>query len=171
MADNFYVRLAKYFEKVAEVMRGEADAASVFANASDIGGGRERVYAAFLKQHAPSKCNVFLGRFLFHEDGSESDQIDIIVTTDTAPRFDFHNQDGGGKSFSPVEGTLAVVSVKSKLDKKELFNSLMGSVRFHRQPPLIIVSPLRLKFLIMKIGHTRFSTQATVSRVVQYWIT
>ena len=74
---------------------------------------RERIYAEFLRQHAPSKCNVFLGGFLFDDDGSESSQLDVIVTTDTAPRFDFHNPDGGGKSFSPVEGTLGVASIKS----------------------------------------------------------
>jgi hypothetical protein len=126
MPKDFYTRLRTYYLKVAEVLRGEADAASVFTNTSDVGISRERVYAAFLRQHAPSKCNVFLGGFLFHEDGTESKQLDVIVTTDTTPRFDFHNQDGGGKSFSPVEGTLAIAAIKSTLDKKELFEALDG---------------------------------------------
>jgi len=87
---------------------------------------RELAYAEFLKQHAPSKCNVFLGGFLFDDDGTESKQLDIIITTDTAPRFNFHNKDGSGKSFSPVEGTLGVVSVKSTLNRAELFDALAG---------------------------------------------
>ena len=103
MPKNFYERLRDYYIKVGGVLRGEADAASIFPNPSDVGMSRERVYAEFLRQHAPSKCNVFLGGFLFDEDGNESRQLDIIVTTDTAPRFDFHNPDGSGKSFSPVE--------------------------------------------------------------------
>jgi hypothetical protein len=126
MAQTFFQRLRSYYISVAKVLRGEADAASVFANTTDIGMSREKVYAEFLRQHAPSKCNVFLGGFLFDEDGAESHQLDIIITTDTAPRFDFHNKDGSGKSFSPVEGTLGVVSVKSTLNKNELLDALAG---------------------------------------------
>jgi hypothetical protein len=66
---NFFVRLRKYYLNVAQVLRGEADAASVFPNTTDIGMSREKVYADFLRQHAPSKCNVFLGGFLFDDDG------------------------------------------------------------------------------------------------------
>ncbi len=126
MTQPFFERLRSYYLEVARVLRGEANAASIFANTTDIGISRELVYAEFLKQHAPSKCNVFLGGFLFDEDGAESEQLDIIITTDTAPRFDFHNKGGAGKSFSPVEGALGVVSIKSMLNKDELFNALKG---------------------------------------------
>lgn len=120
MPQDVFSRLRDYYNKVAEVMRGGAGAASIFPNNPDIGTSREKVYIQFLRQHAPSKCNVFMGGFLFDEDGAESKQMDIIITTDTAPRFDFHNQDGQGKSFSPVEGTLCAVSIKSTLNKAEL---------------------------------------------------
>lgn len=126
MPQNFFTRLRDYYLQVAEVLRGEADAASIFPNTTDVGMAREKVYANFLKEHAPSKCNVFLGGFLFDLNGIESKQIDVIVTTDTAPRFNFHNQEGGGKSFSPVEGTLCVASIKSNLDKQQLFDALDG---------------------------------------------
>ena len=126
MPKTFFDRLRDYYNSVASVLRGEAEAASIFPNSTDIGMSRERVYAEFLKQHAPTKCNIFLGGFLFDEDGAESKQLDIIITTDTAPCFNFHNQDGSGKSFSPVEGTLGVVSVKSTLNKNELFDALSG---------------------------------------------
>jgi Domain of unknown function (DUF6602) len=133
---NFHVRLRDYFLKVGEVFRGEAAAASVFANTTDIGVSRERIYADFLRQHAPSKCNVFLGGFLFHLDGTESKQLDVIVTTDTAPRYDFHNRDAGGKSFSPVEGTLGVASIKSMLDKAQLHDALAGIASIPATEPL-----------------------------------
>ena len=126
MTKDFYTRLREYYLKVGEVLRGEADAATIFPNPSDVGEKREQIYANFLRQHTPSKCNVFLGGFLFHKDGSESKQLDVIVTTDTAPRFDLHNPDGTGKAFSPVEGTLGVASIKSTLDKKQLFDALEG---------------------------------------------
>ncbi len=78
MPTNFFIRLREYYVKVAEVLRGDADAASIFPNSTDVGMSRERVYADFLKQHAPSKCNVFLGGFLFDEDGSESKQMEAM---------------------------------------------------------------------------------------------
>ena len=126
MADNIFERLRAYYEKVGAVLRDEAEVASIFPNASDIGTSRERVYAEFLRQLVPSKCNVFRGGFVFAEDGSESKQLDVIVTTDTTPRFDFPNPDGSDKSFAPVEGTLAVASIKSTLNKQGLFNALEG---------------------------------------------
>jgi hypothetical protein len=136
MPANFHTRLRNYYLKLGEVLRGDADAASVFPNTTDVGVGRERVYAEFLIQHAPSKCNVFLGGFLFHMNGDESKQLDVIVTTDTAPQFNFHNRDGGGKSFSPVEGTLGVASIKSTLDKAQLYDALGGIASIPPTEPL-----------------------------------
>ncbi len=133
MPKIFYDRLRDYYVSVAEVLRGEADAASIFPNPTDIGMAREKVYAEFLTQHVPSKCNVFMGGFLFDEDGNESKQIDIIVTTDTAPRFNFRNTD---KSFSPVEGPLGAVSVKSNLNRNELFDALSGIASIPPTKPL-----------------------------------
>lgn len=136
MPQPFFDRLRKYYLSVAAVLRGEADAASVFPNTTDVGMSRERTYAEFLKQHAPSKCNIFYGGFLFDEDGEESKQLDVIITTDTAPRFDLHNPDGSGKSFSPVEGTLGVISIKSNLNKHELFDALGGIASIPPTRPL-----------------------------------
>lgn len=107
-------------------MRGEAKASAIFPNSTDIGISRENIYVEFLRQHAPSKCNIFLGGFIFGDNGDESGQLDVIITTDTTPRFDFHNKDNKGKSFSPVEGTLGVASIKSTLNKTELENALIG---------------------------------------------
>lgn len=133
---NFFVELRNYYTLVAEVLRGQASVARIFPNMSDVGSSRERIYAEFLKQHAPSKCNVFFGGFLFDQDGTTSKQLDIIATTDTAPRFNFHNSDGSGKSFSPVEGTLGVFSIKSTLDRDQLFDALKGIASIPPTRPL-----------------------------------
>lgn len=117
-------RLRKYYTKVAQVLKGEAEAASVFPNSSDVGTSREKIYLEFIKNHIPSKCNAFLGGYIFDSFGNESKQLDIIITSDTAIKFDLFNKDGKGKSFAPVEGTIGVVSIKSKLDKEQLFDSL-----------------------------------------------
>lgn len=137
MAGDFYSRLRDYYLQVAKVLRGEAEAGAIFPNPTDVGQAREKVYAEFLRQHAPSKCNVFLGGFLFDEDGNESRQMDVIVTTDTAPRFNFHNSDGSGKSFSTLEGTLGVASIKSTLDKKQLYEALDGMASI---PPMASIA-------------------------------
>lgn len=126
MSKNFITRLRKYYENIGSVMRGEAIAADVFVNPTDIGGARENIYIDFLKENSPSKCNVFLGGYLFDDDGNESKQIDVIVTTDTSPQFKKLDTDGTGKSFSPVEGTLGIAEIKSRLTKEELLKALTG---------------------------------------------
>jgi hypothetical protein len=125
MAKPLFTRIRSHYDAVAATLRTAADAASVFANNGDVGQTREKAYLEFLKQSVPYKCNVFLGGFLFDENGAESKQMDVIVTTDTVPRY-FLPVGVDQKSFSPVEGTLAVVSVKSSLNKEQLFDALGG---------------------------------------------
>lgn len=126
MSKPFYDRLKDYYEKVATVLRGEADSASIFPNSSDIGLARENVYIEFLRAHAPTRCNIFLGGFLFDMEGNESRQLDVIITNDTTPQFNFHNKDGSGKAFANVEGTLGAVSIKSTLDGAQINDALEG---------------------------------------------
>ncbi len=106
MPKPIYERLRKYYKKVAEVLRGQASTSSIFPNTTDIGLSREGIYAELFRNHLPNKCNVFLGGFVFHEDGNESKQLDFIVNTDTTPRF--RPTPGFSKSFSPIEGTLGI---------------------------------------------------------------
>ena len=87
---------------------------------------REKIYAKFLTEHLPKKCGVSYGGFIFDDSGLESKQLDILITSDVSLRFDFHNEGNAGKTFSHIEGVLGVTSVKSTLDKKELFDALGG---------------------------------------------
>ena len=144
MPKPIYKRLAEYYVKVAEVLRGEASVASIFPNTTDIGLSREGIYAELLRNHVPSKCNVFLGGFVFDEDGNESKQLDIIVSTDTTPRF--RPTPGSAKSFSPIEGTIGIISIKSKLDKKELNDALDGIASI---PPMSALKG-RTSFAVLK---------------------
>lgn len=136
MAKPFYERLNSYFAQVGSVLRGEADAASIFLNTTDIGMSRERVYIDFLRTHLPSSCNVQFGGFLFGLDGHESKQIDVIVTADVCPQFNFANRGGQGKTFSCVDGTLAVASLKSNLDSTQLFDALDNVASTPSKSPL-----------------------------------
>src|SRR5712691_169128 len=126
MAKPFFERLKDYYEKVGSVLRGEADSVSVFPNSTDIGISRERIYAEFLRLHLPPACNIMYGGFLFGLDGSESKQIDVIITSHICPQFNLHNKSGDGKSFACIDGTLAVASLKSNLDTTELHDTLFN---------------------------------------------
>jgi len=136
LAKEFYRRLHTYFTNVGKVLRDEANAASIFPNTTDIGISRENIYARVLKEHLSSNCNVKLGGFIFGLDGSESKQIDIIISNDKSIQFDHLNTQNGGKSFSCIEGCIGVVSVKSSLDKKELTDSLENLASLPEKRPL-----------------------------------
>lgn len=123
MTKPFYERLKTYYQEVGKGLLSNANSAGIFPNSTDKGMMRENTYANFLKNHLPSACNVGFGGFVFDLDGSESGQIDIIITGNTCLRYKLL-VDGINKEFSCVEGTLGVVSVKSTLDSKELVNSL-----------------------------------------------
>jgi hypothetical protein len=132
----FFDRLENYYLKTAEKLRAASSTSSILPNTTDTGLSREMIYRDFLRQHVPRQCDVFLGGFLFGLDGTESRQTDIIVTSDTAPRFDFVSDTSDNKRFACVEGTLAVASVKSSLNKRDVFDVLDGIASIPRnQPP------------------------------------
>ncbi len=136
MPKPFYNRLIDYYARIGKVLRQRGKASSIFPNTTDIGQMRELTYADFLRAHAPSKCNIDYGGFLFSDNGEESNQLDIVIMSDAAPRYNFFNQNGGGKSFGPVEGCLGVACIKSNLNKKELFNSLKNIASIPRMQTL-----------------------------------
>jgi len=136
MTKAFFERLNAYYLAVGKVLRGEADAASIFPNTTDIGMSRENVYADFLKLHLPASCTVSLGGFLFDREGQESKQLDVLVVDDLAPQFNFLNRDGNGKTFACIDGCIGVASIKSTLDSKELRNALAGFASLPEKQPL-----------------------------------
>jgi hypothetical protein len=136
MPAPFFTRLRTYLDSIGKVLAGQAAVASVFPNGSDIGVSRERIYVDVLKQHIPASCNVFLGGFLFGSDGSESNQVDVIVTTDKALQFNFQNVQTGGKAFASVDGCIGVVSIKSHLSSAALNDALENLASIPTQLPL-----------------------------------
>lgn len=119
----FYQRLRDYYEAVGKCLYNQAEIAAVFPNPSDKGGSRETIYAEFLNNHLPSSCNILLGGFLFDLCGNESKQLDIIVTSNTCLQYRLPVEDNI-KEFACTEGSLAVVSVKSDLDSRNLIDAL-----------------------------------------------
>jgi hypothetical protein len=136
VAAPFFERLKTYLSEVGKVLKGEADVASVFPNAADIGTSRERVYAEFLRQHLPKGATVTSGGFLFDMEGNESKQIDLIVLNDVSPQFNFHNPEGQGKSFACIDGCVAVGSIKSTLNSGQLVDALDNIASLPDKAPL-----------------------------------
>ena len=106
------------------VLRGEQSAASVFANTTDIGQSKETALRDVLKYHIPSSTNIYLGGFLFNLNGIESKQLDIIVSDQNSLNYNLHNKDGSGKSFGCIDGCVSVISSKSCLNRREIFDAL-----------------------------------------------
>jgi len=113
--------LKGHYAAVAEELRSNAEQAGLLANPTGVGTQREEVYQTFLKRHLPKTCDVFLGGYLFDRNGKSSAQIDVIVTTGTAPRF---QMSVGNRHIAPLEGAIAVAEVKSRLDKDSLRDAL-----------------------------------------------
>jgi hypothetical protein len=136
MSKPFFDRLRDYYSNIGKVLRGEADAASIFPNATDIGMSRERVYAEILRLHLPPSCNVVFGGFLFDLNGNASGQIDILILNQSSLQFNFSSGDGSGKSFACIDGCVGIVSVKSRLDKGALEHALENIASIPDKQPL-----------------------------------
>ena len=103
-----------HYISVAQELRSQAIQAGLLENPTGVGTQREEVYRAFLERHLPKMCDVFLGGYIFDSQGHASDQVDIIVTSDNTPRF---RMSSGERFIAPLEGTIGVIEVKSRLTK------------------------------------------------------
>ena len=129
----------EHFEWVAEELHYSARQAGILTNPSGVGTERERVYRRFLKRHVPKMCDVFLGGYVFDQQGNRSKQTDIIVTGGNTPRF---RLSGGSRYIAPLEGTIAVVEVKSRLNKVTLEEAMSNCLSIPSMPNPDGVIPL-----------------------------
>lgn len=120
-----------HFTWVAAELNYLARQAGLLTNPSGVGTEREKVYQRFLKRHVPKMCDVFLGGYVFDAKGNRSRQIDIIVTGGNTPRF---RMSSGNRYIAPLEGTIAVVEVKSRLDKSALMDAMNNSLALPPMP-------------------------------------
>lgn len=133
MAQQLLKRLKDYFINEATALLCKARAAVLYANSTDIGISRENAYSEFLKCKLPCKCKTFFGGAVFDDNGNESKQLDIIIATDTVLFFSTNNE---GKIYTNVEGVLGIASIKSMLNKRELYNALLEIASIPHTKPL-----------------------------------
>lgn len=139
MSTDVFSDLKNYYIQVAQNLTAEAKQAALLANPTGVGTEREEVYREFLERHLPKTCDVFLGGYVFDVKGNTSKQIDVIVTSGNTPIFQLSDRT---RRIAPLEGTIAVAEIKSKLDKANLCSALENFAAIPRMPDSEgIVSP------------------------------
>jgi hypothetical protein len=108
-----------YFNSIADILHFKAQSAGVFSGKSDIGKCREIISQNFLQKHVPPRFSVHLGGDIFGLPNECSGQIDIIINHDMCASFKEHSL-----IRCPVESVIAAVSIKSKLDKAQIYDGL-----------------------------------------------
>lgn len=140
MAPDIFEQFKKHYISVADELTAKAKQAGLLNNATGIGTEREEAYRDFLERHVPKTCDVFLGGYVFDLMGNCSKQMDIIVTGANTPRF---RLSAGNRYIAPLEGTIAVAEIKSKLDKNALVDALYKCASIPSMPnPKGIIAPI-----------------------------
>lgn len=122
-SSNFFDRLLQTFQAESEQLGKVLKTTQIHDNKPDIGREREDALLEFIRRHLPLSCSIGRGGFIYDLEGDRSKQIDLLITNDRTLQFrtTFDNK---SVSFSCIEGCLAAISVKSKLTKKELIDSI-----------------------------------------------
>ncbi len=117
------------FKEILIEFQGKADELAskipqtTSSTSSDKGTQREGALLNLIENHLPSRSGVHIGGYVFDSEGDKSKQIDLIVATDSTLKFRT-SKDSFAKTNTCVEGCLCAISVKSKLNKKELIDSI-----------------------------------------------
>ena len=121
MSTDAFAKMAEYFQSLVQELTSEARQAGLLQNPTAVGTGREEIFRRLLERHLPDNCEVFRGGYVFNVEGETSKQIDVIVTSGPTPRFEILPN---LQAIAPLEGTICVGEVKTKLDKARLYEAL-----------------------------------------------
>jgi len=148
----------------------------IHKNRPDKGDLREDELKDCLERYIPKKFTISKGGFIFDSNGNQSNQIDLLITTDYTLQFQ-HGKNMNRKSFNCVEGCLCAISIKSKLTKKDLYNAMenLGSIpttkKFQKNPAYDnldeLLKPLPLKVIF---GFDGISYEKIKKYVDEYFI-
>lgn len=128
MSKKIESRLREHFQGWAERLTSDLRSSRALDHAGDIGEKNEGAVMAFIEAHLPLRCRVTRGGYIFgvaqenYDSPGElvaSKQIDLIVTNDLTMQFG-----EPWKSFNSIEGCYSAISVKTDLDKTQLYDAL-----------------------------------------------
>lgn len=105
----------RYYTAITDQMRAEIEGISaLMSHPGERGRNNELILAEFLKRHLPTRYGVTTGKVV-DTKGNTSTQTDIIIND----RLNFPGLvEAKAWTLVPIETTFAVISVKSKLWKK-----------------------------------------------------
>ncbi|MFC1633963.1 DUF6602 domain-containing protein [Planctomycetota bacterium] len=112
-------RIKTYFNNISKKLAIESDIAGGGKHCGDIGTNREVIFQTFLNNHIPNRLKAYLGGEIIGLGDKASGQLDIIVASDIGARFEEKE-----KTFFIAESVAGVISIKSFLDKAQLFDAL-----------------------------------------------
>ncbi len=112
-------RIQNYFNGVADKIASASLIASTAQHRPDIGSNREDIVRDFLLRHLPRRLYASLGGQVISHNGSESGQIDVIVSNDLGVRFDENE-----KTFVTTESVAGAITVKTTLNQASLIDAL-----------------------------------------------
>jgi len=150
---NAIIDLINYFQAEAEDLDNIFKRTDGFTNA-DAGTNREDALLDFLKHNIPTRTKIKKGGYLFDSNGNKSKQIDLMLLNDFTLQFS-KSDDPTRKIFNCIEGCSAVITVKTNLNKNDLYDSIDNLASI----------PLEQKF--NRTNHEDFNYDTLLSEVPQ----
>jgi hypothetical protein len=167
--------IARYYDSLSKVLSGHSELASVTGHPSDTGINREDILRDFINAHTPSKLEAILGGKIIGLEQPASKQIDCMVCSDIAPRFNQNN-----RSIAIVEAVGVAISVKSHLDKKGIIDSIENLASIPKVSPKVLsetssinrnlvsrfseIAPIRVCF-----AYTGINPETIMGHMIEYY--
>ncbi len=124
--------IADFLLKYQEELIQKAKTIGLMSHASTNGMLKEYLVKSVLKSILPSSCEICSG-IIFDGKGGKSRQIDIIILDKRSPKFEFAK----GIGYYPIEGVLACIEIKSKLNKDDIHAALQNSLSVLTLSPIL----------------------------------
>lgn len=112
-------RIKNYFNNISKKLAIESEISGGGKHRGDIGTNREVIFKNFLNNHIPNRLRAQLGGEIIGLKGQSSGQLDIIISNDIGGRFEEKE-----RTFFVAESVAGAISIKSFLDKNQLFDAL-----------------------------------------------
>lgn len=167
--------ISKYYDSLSKVLSGHSDLASVTGHPSDTGANREEILRDFINNHTPTKLEALLGGKIIGLGQEASKQIDCMVCSDIAPRFNYNN-----RSIAIVEAVGIAISVKSHLDKNGIIDSVENLASIPKISPYVLsetssinrglvpryseIAPIRLCF-----AYSGINPETIMGHMIEYY--
>lgn len=111
--------LVNHLDFNAKALKQLGDDVALAKHSVNLGNAREGLITNFLKQNLPNNIEYHSGE-LCDRKGCRSGQIDIILHPNLSPKINLYNT----INIFPVETVLAIIEVKSSLDKRSLTKAM-----------------------------------------------